>query len=237
MRKISWLLALAIPVMVVSCQKDAVQKDEITLSSNLTFSDVAATQGNGAPTGTHYNLNIIGVPNGKTADMTGNNGGRIFVNLDGKTKINLTPAPVGESFQVLDANGTDRNGATFQLPKDVSTKWTVWARIPGNQKGSVTITTCADSVNIAEDGAEPEYVEAEISCESITMQRLGYEKFVNVSDYLLYVTLTEDVMVDGEVVLEAGKYPLFDEALAGYFWDYDNDGLKILQLRFYPSQN
>src|SRR5438067_13691846 len=102
---------------------------------------VSATTGNGAPNGTHYNLNIIGVPKDKTADMNNNNGGRIFVQLYGgdtagslngklfneitKTnKIFLAEAPAGESFQVLDANATDANGALFQLPTDVSTTWT-----------------------------------------------------------------------------------------------------------------
>ena len=48
-----------------------------------------AWAGNGAPKGSHYNLNIIGVKKGKTADMSGNNGHRIFVNLEGKSKIML----------------------------------------------------------------------------------------------------------------------------------------------------
>ena len=43
--------------------------------------------GNGAPSGAHYNLNIIGVPKDKSADMTGNNGHRMFVKPDGKTRI------------------------------------------------------------------------------------------------------------------------------------------------------
>jgi hypothetical protein len=71
-----------------------------------------AATGNGAPSGAHYNLNIIGVPQGKTASMDGNNGHRIFVNLDGISKIWLSQGPFG----VLDANGTDGNGASFQLP-------------------------------------------------------------------------------------------------------------------------
>ena len=33
--------------------------------------------GNGAPSGAHYNLNIIGVPKDKSADFSGGNGGRI----------------------------------------------------------------------------------------------------------------------------------------------------------------
>lgn len=227
MKKISLIMAIAMPVLIVSCKKDASNEANASLDNQQSVT----TTGNGGPSGAHYNLNIIGVPNGKTADMTGNNGGRIFVSLSGKTKINLTPAPAGEEFQVLDANGTD-GSAAFQLPADVSTKWTVWARIPGNQQGSVTITTCADSVLVAGD-----YVAAEISCESITMDRLHYGKFTNVSSSLLYVTILADVYVNGVKVLDAGTYPLFDERLAGYFWDYDNDGLKILQLRFYPAES
>ena len=28
---------------------------------------------------------------------------------------------------------------------------------------------------------------------------------------------------------------LFDTCLQNYFWNYDNNGLKLLQLRFYPA--
>src|SRR5437763_17213384 len=66
----------------------------------------AQSTGNGAVSGSHYNLNIIGVSKGKTADMTGDNGHRIFVNLFGKTSIGLNQSTDG-TFQVLDANGTD----------------------------------------------------------------------------------------------------------------------------------
>src|SRR5688572_24983945 len=65
--------------------------------------------GNGAPSGAHYTLNIIGVPKNKSAPLTGNKGSRIFVPLSGSTKINLKEG----TFQVLDANGTD-GSAAFQ---------------------------------------------------------------------------------------------------------------------------
>ena len=29
---------------------------------------------------------------------------------------------------------------------------------------------------------------------------------------------------------------LFDPMLYQYFWDYDNNGLRLVQLRFYPAQ-
>src|SRR3989344_3255891 len=84
----------------------------LALSMVPAVSGAVAETGNGAPSGAHYNLNLIGVPKNKTADMTGNNGRRIFVPLEGKTRILLTEG----DFQVLDANGTDANGASFQLP-------------------------------------------------------------------------------------------------------------------------
>src|SRR5687768_5938806 len=70
---------------------------------------------NGAPQGAHeFQLNIIGtsVKNDNTLDDWGGSGHRIFVLLEGKSKINL----VMGDYAVLDANGTDTNGATFQLP-------------------------------------------------------------------------------------------------------------------------
>ena len=68
--------------------------------------------GNGAPSGPHYNLNIIGVDNPKKSPMTASNRHTIFVALGAtkasdpnpvETDIWLTP---GE-FQVCDGNGFD----------------------------------------------------------------------------------------------------------------------------------
>src|SRR3989344_372677 len=90
--------------------------------SVIPVSAAPGATGNGAPSGAHYNLNIIGVPKDKTADMTGSNGHRIFVPLFGKTNIWLCESGVDsacsdvDGFQVLDANGTDSNGAAFALP-------------------------------------------------------------------------------------------------------------------------
>src|SRR6266576_406766 len=216
-------------------------------------STVSAT-GNGAPNGAHYNLNIIGVPKDKTADMNNNNGGRIFVQLYGgdtagslngklfneitKTnKIFLAPAPAGESFQVLDANATDANGALFQLPSDVSTRWTVWARALGKPGGTADMTTCATTAGA--DGilgtADDEVI---CSLATLHVERTKNAKFTNVSSTLLFITVT--VVADTALSTCLGgatgsvTLPLFDGCLQNYFLNYDNNGLKLLQLRFYP---
>jgi hypothetical protein len=232
MRRIKWLFALAIPVTIISCQKDAVREQASSEDAAL---ESYTTTGSGAPSGWHYSLNIIGVPKGKTADMTGNNGHRIFVWEEGKSRINLSP---GSDFQVTDANGTDGTAA-FTLPdpdpnSDGVTTYSVFARVPGNRGGSATLTTCADGV-VVEDVEYP----VALDCDGITFDSDNYKKFTNVSAELLYVTLLSDVNLDTDgddiidYTLKAGRYPIFDERLYGFFWEYDNQGLKLLQLRFY----
>ena len=181
---------------------------------------VAAGTGNGAPSGAHYNLNIIGVPKDKTATMDDNNGHRIFVPLNGKSSIWLKE---GEPFAVLDANGTDSNGASFQLPNpdpdgDGVTKYSVWARALGKPGGSSTTTTCAYDV----DG--------NLWCsvyQMVLTRSKGGSKFDNVTKELLFVYV--DLNGDGT----PERYPLFSDELTNYFWSYDNNGLKLAQLRFY----
>lgn len=186
------------------------------------FTGLAKTiTGNGAPNGTHYNLNIIGVPKDKTAAMDDNNGHRIFVKLWGNTKIMLAE---GDDFRVLDANGTDGDGAKFQLPDpdpddDMVTTYSVFARALGQPGGwSQTLTGFVD-----------EYGDYYYSLDTLTLVRgHGQQKFTNVSKELL--TIYADI--DGDGIPE--QVGLFDDDTYDYFWSYDNHGLKLAQLRFYP---
>ena len=175
--------------------------------------------GNGSPSGAHFNLNIIGMDQDKTADMSGNNGHRIFVALWGNTKIMLQEG----DFQVLDANGTDGR-AEFQLPNpdpenDGVTEYSVFARALGQPGGSSTTTTCA---------TDPATGDEYCSIYSMVLVRSkGKSSFTNVSRELLYVYAD----IDGDGMVE--RLPLFDETMDEYFWSYDNRGLRLAQLRFY----
>jgi hypothetical protein len=168
--------------------------------------------------GAHFNLNIIGVPKNKSADMTASSGRRIFVDLVGKTTINLSQG----DFAVLDANGTDGT-ASFQLPNpdpdnDGTTTYSVYARALGKPGGSSTTTTCFTDAT------------GETYCSvfsAVLVRTKGQQTFTNVSQELLYTY----VDTDGDGKLE--RYPLFSDALASYYWSYDNAGLKLAQLRFY----
>lgn len=191
----------------------------LLLAVTFTWGVGSAFAGNGAPNGAHYNLNIIGVPKTKTADMTGNNGGRIFVPLTGKIRINLTEG----AYKVLDANGTD-GVAAFQLPNpdpdnDGTTVYSVFARALGKPLGTSTTTTCFDDYQTA-----TKYCSA---YQMVLTRHKGKSTFENVTQQLLYVYVDYDN--DGDL----DRFPLFSDPLDDYFWEYDNNGLKLAQLRFY----
>jgi hypothetical protein len=185
--------------------------------------------GNGAPSGKHFTLNIISVPRGKTADMTNTQGHSLFVKDYGRTKIMLYNSDDPENecakdFVVLDRNGTDGR-AEFCLPEPIldegeiqcgtnetEVSYSVYARALGTPGGSSFTTTC--------------YVDAgETYCSSITMKLVrdtGKSTFEDVTKYLLFI-----------YDLDGTRHSLFADDFEEYFWRYDNNGLKLLQVRFY----
>jgi hypothetical protein len=212
------ILAVALFIFLVALTRGSTENRS---QARTNTTGTVALGGNGAPSGAHYNLNIIGVPKGKTADMTGSSGHRIFVPLVGKCKINLSPG----DFLVVDGNCTDNGQASFQLPNpdpdnNGITEYSVWARALGKPGGSSTTTTCA---------TDPSTGEVWCSVYSmVAVRNKGQSSFTDVSRQLLYIYA--DINQDG--TLE--RYNLFNDALQDYYWNYDNNGLKLLQLRFYP---
>ncbi len=69
--------------------------------------------GNGAPSGYHKNLNIIGVPNDKNENYTGGNGSVVFVDRTGSTTFYVQG---GNSYEIRDHDGTDGEVGTGPNP-------------------------------------------------------------------------------------------------------------------------
>src|SRR5437764_12794797 len=184
---------------------------------------------NGAPSGTHFNLNIIGVPHDKSVNM-GGSGNVIFVGLGTKTdgvttKILLSQSADGV-FEVLDKNGTDGE-ASFALP--VPGTYTVWARALGTPGGQSKIATCATFV-------DPITGVATILCSTdneVFVRGPGKSSFRNVTSALTTITLVAGS--PAELACGTPSVSLFDTCLQDFLWQYDNNGLKLLQIRFYPS--
>jgi hypothetical protein len=211
-----------------------------------------ADAGNGAPSGAHYNLNIIGVDNPKNSTLTGSDRHTIFVALGSKkpaapvtTDIWLTPG----DFQVCDGNGFDpafdcsgnpigrgQTGAVFQLPCNtavttdfgceggtVSASYQVWARALGQPGGSAVITTCAY------DDTDTRVCSSETTL-NVLSRGNGKQTFQNVTSAL---TTLQDVCLNPPDCTIIGDVSLFNSLFEDYVWQYDNNGLRLAQIRFY----
>ncbi len=82
----------------------------------------------------------------------------------------------------------------------------------------------------------------------ITLSRQNARKAIEVTSSLLYLTISVDDATDPDLAAcidpdgdssdgEADEYDvyLFDNCFENYFWNYDNNGLKKLELRFYAA--
>lgn len=188
--------------------------------------------------------------NGKVGDVAGPDGilgtaddlNELFINLDKRNKIFL----VEGEFQVLDGNACDGDGATFQLPANYGpgldgilgtaddvlygAVYEVYARELGTPGGTGDLRTCA--VAAGADGiADTADDEVVCSTENVLLVRnTGKPRAQNVTQQLTSLLID----IDGNGTLE--RISLFDDDLSSYFWDYDNNGLRLVQLRFYPVQ-
>jgi hypothetical protein len=204
---------------------------------------LTAVAGNGAPSGAHYNLNIIGHTQCSKDDLKDTNRHNIQVllnggdsasslngspasNIDKRNKIYLAQSTDG-TFAVLDGNACDGDGAEFQLPAPGS--YQIYARALGKPGGAATMTTCATGAGVDLILGTPD---DEIICstESVILVRgTGKSLFRNVTTEL--TTIYADI--NGDLSLE--RISLFDTRLYDYFWNYDNNGLRLTQLRLYPN--
>src|SRR5437867_3211960 len=177
---------------------------------------VGAQTGNGAPSGPHYNLNIIGVSHDKNANMDQGSGNVIFVDLGSKdvsvtSKILLSQAATGV-FGVIDKNGTDGE-ASFELPAPGS--YTIWARELGKPGGGATMTTCATDITVT----GPEAGDICSILHEVFVRGTGKSSFRNVTTNLTTITL--DAASAAALACGSTTVSLFDPCLLGYFWQYD----------------
>lgn len=198
--------------------------------------------------GAHYNLNIQGKTTCAGDDLTGSNrhtiqvllnysdrnyNGVPYVELDRRNKIFLAAG----DFQVLDGNACDSDGAKFQLPATVATDWEIWARALAKPGGSATMTLCGvddmGTVSTADD-----VIFCNTGADVVSLRRTtGKPQWQNVTRELTHLYACVDLNNDGVVAAdECHDVDVFDPELYSYFWDYDNFGLRLAQLRFYPKQ-
>ena len=222
--------------------------------------------GNGLPSGAHYNLNILGKDHCPGDDLKGTNRHTIMVKLNfsdpnpnnivGDNPGNITTLDktnkiflngqmnfyFNKSIDASLANPGD--GAKFQLPNNstpgpdgilgtaddvLGAVYEVFARELGKPMTPGTnsfITTCGISAgaDLIAGTADDEVV---CSTENVILFRdKGQPKAQN-------VTMQLTTMVVQDLSGGTTRIGIFDPLLYQYFWDYDNNGLRLVQLRFY----
>ena len=223
--------------------------------------------GNGAQSGPHFNLNIIGSKNAKSMpdDLTGvNQGGHvIFCPLKGPDaetpacRIYLKQAPDGESFMVIDKDGTDGT-ARFQLPRpyepgeDVmdpaNSAYKIYIRVTGKPGGTGKILAglcnTTDGIICDSTGTWMSNATHTVTLASHSPNtNKASQKFVDWTHELTTIDLTDLSICGVDHNIKCGHVGLFDNNPFGwnieddvfvYFWDLWNNNMKNIQMRFYP---
>ncbi len=215
-----------------------------------------AQNGNGAPSGPHYNLNIIGVDNAKNTTLTDSSRHTIFVALGkpGGDAVHSNIFLQEGNFAVCDGNGFDKaydcegnvlaqSGATFRLPANPYTcpvsdpeclntdpafqEYLVFARALGSPKG----TPSAVMTTCYIDDLGQTICSLESTLDVLT-RTTGKKQFQDVTKELTTVLICTEFALDGSC-LTYDRAGIFDVDNYLYFWDYANKGLRLAQLRFY----
>ena len=192
--------------------------------------------GNGFPSGPHYELGLIGRPTDYTGGGTDNsNRHNIFIPLDtsgyvdGKIKIYMTQ---GSDFEVVDGDATDGE-ADLQIGPGY---YAIFARALGKP-------TKSNEPNrvISIDAYFTYWVDNGMLSDAIWMGNVELERskrrpVTKEISRLFYFTGDLTYMEDGnEVEYHFTNEWVFDiPYLEDYWWDLANQGVKRLEIRFYP---
>src|SRR5215468_9632111 len=197
---------------------------------------VLAQTGNLAPSGAHYNLNIIGVTQGKNPPLTGSDRHTIFVPLvsdqngtpdtlaSDSAPILLTPGPFtvcdGNAFDpAVDCKGNTINsvGAVFQLPCNNLTSLGLIVPCTNNGPGSIASYQVWARVVGTPGGngtitlcAYDQTTLMEVCNTNEVLMRNKTNKFTDLTK-----TLTSLMNVSGPAGV--GNYPLFATGFSGFF--------------------
>jgi hypothetical protein len=133
--------------------------------------------------------------------------------------------------------------------------YSIYIRSLGKPGGWATITTCADLLDstfagllpgelvriINRNGLFGGYASVEQVGRQITERPKGKSIFTNVTAELLTIVFQVEVDTNPDpaittIVTYYIRVPIFDEMLENEYWEYDNNGLKLLQVWIYDNQ-
>jgi hypothetical protein len=163
----------------------------------------------------------------------------------------------GAILALPDPDLTAYNITTGAVPEgeeaDTESAYSIYIRSLGAPGGSASITTCAELLDtefggllsgkfvslVNREGLFGGTASIEQVAHEVTLRPKGKSIFTEVTAELLTIVFQVIVDLDGDltttddVITEYVRVPIFDDLLKDEYWEYDNDGLKLLQVWFY----
>jgi hypothetical protein len=145
---------------------------------------------------------------------------------------------------------------------DTMSAYSIYIRSLGKPGGKASITTCAELLDsdfagllsgqfvrtLNRAGAFGGYASVEQVSQTITERPKGKSKWYNVTAELTTIVFMVEVEIgeddngngvidpeESEIITEYIRVPIFDDIIGGEYWEYDNDGLKNLQVWIYDN--
>jgi hypothetical protein len=189
--------------------------------------------------GKHFNLNIIGVPKNKTADMDGTQGNTIFVPLNKNGEVAHCVINVQRNianpnkFEVIDRNATDEDGATILVPfeNEGDLSYNVYA-ISLGKPGDVGVYIEASATFVNDTTAD-------LLMTNFTLKRdRGKPTVQNISNIFRasgWIDENDNDTQDAGDTTFNNVWVFNIPTLLSYWWDYYNTDLRHMQVRFYET--
>jgi hypothetical protein len=218
----------------------------------LVFTSGTAFAGNAAPSGPHFNINIIGHPKGGiSGDYS--RGHSIMIplrNVQSRAELvcnvdrvqlvdDIAPTwetseptgakiyfVAGDHFEIIDRDGTDSDGAKIMVPVDSATgdiKFDIYMRVLGKPN------TCMNMNAYAYDSEQNLWFKAGTVYVS---RKSGKSTFVRAIDLFRVWFCTIDPQTN-KCADTGANLSVFNDIFDNYFWNILNDGTRLLQVRLY----
>lgn len=231
--------------------------------SSLAGAQTAPRDGDGnVVSGWHWNLNIICVPDSNRGGINANEGGTLFVDCDSKVDIYYERSEDGK-FHILDGNALDDGEATIAVPYEFCEDYTnggcedllsydVYAVGLGKPGGGANVDAhCTydaslgggdGSFEILDENGDASTCDGTLLLGSFEIKReKGKPRPQNITDVFRASGCFDGYSGDADGNCNGGDLRFRDiwifniEELLYYWWEYDNDDLKLMQVRFYPT--
>jgi hypothetical protein len=202
---------------------------------------VLAGMGNNMPSGPHYELGLIGRPNVfNGSGATDSSRHTIFIPLDsqgyvdGKVKLYVTQK--GTDFVVVDGDATADGVAKLNLPEGY---YAVFCRALGKPGGNINFTAwftywLDDANQMLSDAiwmGNVDLTRAKGKSPTVEISKLFYY-----TGCLIYDPDGTAASGDEYQVCYSNEWVFDVDGFNEYWWDIANNGLKRLEIRFYPVE-